>query len=167
VVEAAARSGKSFALEALDEQLKLEEQRQFDTSQINWKPGLRELLEHLRSIDFPRAVASSTRRLRLDKIVGRTGLQDYFPVTVAGDEVEKGKPSPDIFLRAAEKLGADPRNCIVLEDAQTGVDAARAAEMKAIWIPDASTPPDDVSGWNESYKSLAEFFEIWRVNLSC
>jgi HAD superfamily hydrolase (TIGR01509 family) len=83
---------------------------------------------------IPVAVASSSPRARLDRTLRRAGLADAFPVTVAGDEVARGKPAPDMFLAAAERLGVKPASCAVIEDSAPGVAAARAAGMRAIGV---------------------------------
>jgi HAD superfamily hydrolase (TIGR01509 family) len=83
----------------------------------------------LRSRGVPVAVASSSPRERLERTLGRAGLLDAFDVVVAGDEVEHGKPAPDMFLLAAARLGVRPGTCIVVEDSPPGVQAGRAAGM--------------------------------------
>jgi HAD superfamily hydrolase (TIGR01509 family) len=83
----------------------------------------------LRERGVPVAVASSSPRERLHRTLGRAGLLDAFDVTVAGDEVVRGKPAPDMFLLAAERLGVEPRACVVIEDSPPGVQAGRAAGM--------------------------------------
>jgi HAD superfamily hydrolase (TIGR01509 family) len=87
---------------------------------------------HARGI--PVGVASSSPRERLHRTLSRVGLLDAFDVTVAGDEVEHGKPAPDMFLLAAERLGAAPEDCIAIEDSPPGVQAGRAAGMRTIAI---------------------------------
>ena len=83
----------------------------------------------LRSRGVPVAVASSSPRERLERTLGRAGLLDAFDVVVAGDEVEHGKPAPDMFLLAAARLGVRPGSCVVIEDSPPGVQAGRAAGM--------------------------------------
>jgi beta-phosphoglucomutase-like phosphatase (HAD superfamily) len=82
----------------------------------------------------PLAVASSSVRARLDLTLAAADLGRYFDVTVAGDEVAAGKPAPDVYLRAAELLGADPRNCVAVEDSGPGAAAALAAGMRVIGV---------------------------------
>jgi HAD superfamily hydrolase (TIGR01509 family) len=83
----------------------------------------------LRSRGVPVAVASSSPRERLERTLRRAGLLDAFDVVVAGDEVEHGKPAPDMFLLAAARLGVRPSACVVIEDSPPGVQAGRAAGM--------------------------------------
>jgi HAD superfamily hydrolase (TIGR01509 family) len=83
----------------------------------------------LRRRGVPVAVASSSPRERLQRTLGRAGLLDAFDVTVSGDEVAHGKPAPDMFLLAAERLGVEPAACVVVEDSPPGVEAGIAAGM--------------------------------------
>ena len=82
----------------------------------------------------PLAVASSSVRARLDLTLAAADLARYFDVTVAGDEAAAAKPEPDVYLRAAELLGADPRNCVAVEDSGPGAAAALAAGMRVIGV---------------------------------
>jgi HAD superfamily hydrolase (TIGR01509 family) len=88
--------------------------------------------EELRARGVALAVASSSPRERLDRTLARAGLE--FAITVAGDEVEHGKPAPDMFLLAAERLGVEPARCVVVEDSPAGVAAGRAAGMPTLGI---------------------------------
>jgi HAD superfamily hydrolase (TIGR01509 family) len=88
--------------------------------------------EELRERGVRLAVASSSPRERLDRTLARAGLS--FPVTVAGDEVEHGKPAPDMFLAAAARLETEPERCVVVEDSAPGVAAGRAAGMPTLGI---------------------------------
>ena len=80
------------------------------------------------------AVASSSPRARLDRTLRRAGLTDAFAVSVAGDEIANGKPAPDMFLAAAERLGVAPGDCVVIEDSPPGVAAGVAAGMRTLAI---------------------------------
>jgi HAD superfamily hydrolase (TIGR01509 family) len=93
-----------------------------------------EAARELRRRRIPVGVASSSRRDRLHRTLGRAGLLDAFDVTVAGDEVANGKPAPDMFLVAAERLGAPPEECVVIEDSPPGVQAGVAAGMRTIAV---------------------------------
>ena len=93
-----------------------------------------ESARELRRRGIPVGVASSSPRERLHRTLARAGLLDDFQVTVAGDEVANGKPAPDMFLVAAERLGAVPEECIVIEDSPPGVEAALAAGMHTIAV---------------------------------
>lgn len=110
------------------------------------KPGLVELLDWLRSRGVPCGVATSTRRIRAIAKLERTGLWPRFAALVGGDEVERGKPAPDIFLAAAQRLRTPPGRCLVLEDSAPGLHAAAAAGIPAIMVPDLAAPPAYVAG---------------------
>jgi HAD superfamily hydrolase (TIGR01509 family) len=105
------------------------------------KPGLIELLDMLHARGVPRAVATSTARQLARHKLDQAGVLGYFDVVVGGDEVVHGKPSPDIFLRAAERLGELPAGCAVLEDSGPGIHAANAAGMLPILVPDGGRLP--------------------------
>jgi HAD superfamily hydrolase (TIGR01509 family) len=84
------------------------------------------------------AVASSSVRERLDRTLRRAGLAEAFAVSVAGDEVEHGKPAPDMFLAAAARLRAEPARCVVVEDSEPGVAAGLAAGMRTVGVARAA-----------------------------
>jgi HAD superfamily hydrolase (TIGR01509 family) len=91
-----------------------------------------EAVRELRERDVRIAVASSSPRERLDRTLARARLQ--FEITIAGDEVEHGKPAPDMFLLAAERLGVAPARCVVIEDSPPGVAAGKAAGMPTLGV---------------------------------
>ena len=104
--------------------------------EMHAKKGAEELLKYLTDRGIPYAVATSSpldhARLRLSS----AGLWQYFSVFATGREVKRSKPAPDIFLLAAEKLGAKPEGCLVLEDSPNGVKAGRAGGMQVCMVPD-------------------------------
>ena len=106
-------------------------------------PGVRPLLAELRRRGIPYALASSAWPNWIASLLAATSLEGSFDVIVSRTMVEHGKPAPDIFLYAAERLGVAPERCIVLEDTPTGIAAAKAAGMYAVQMRAASTafPP--------------------------
>ena len=106
------------------------------------KPGVKELLTYLKSAGVKIAIASSTKKSGVARELEQAGFLEYFDELVCGDMVEKSKPNPDIFLKAAQCLGEEPENCIVIEDSFNGIRAAHAAKMFAIMVPDI-LPPDE------------------------
>ena len=102
-------------------------------------PGARELLAALQTAGLRRAVGSSTPRSNLDAIFQSTGLDAFFDAVVCGDDVKNGKPAPDVFLLAAERLGLPPSECLVIEDAHVGIEAAHRAQMRVLAV--ATTHP--------------------------
>ncbi|POX51735.1 HAD family phosphatase [Streptomyces sp. Ru72] len=97
-------------------------------------PGAARLLAELAAHDIPTALVSASHRRIIDRVLASVGPQ-YFALTVAGDEVERTKPFPDPYLRAAAGLGADPTRCAVVEDTLTGVTAAEAAGCRVVAVP--------------------------------
>jgi HAD superfamily hydrolase (TIGR01509 family) len=110
-----------------------------------------ETLRAVRERGLAVAVASSSPRERLDRTLARAGLADAFAVTVAGDEVEHGKPAPDMFLAAAARLGVAPGRCAVIEDSPPGVAAGLAAGMLTIAVARA---PGDAAGLRQADRLL-------------
>ena len=107
---------------------------------IAMKPGLDEILDLLDQRGIRRAVATSTRRERARVKLEQVDLLHRFAALVGGDEVERGKPAPDIFLAAAARLGVEPADCVVLEDSEPGIIAAWAAGMTPVMVPDLHQP---------------------------
>ena len=107
------------------------------------KKGLFELLNYLRNKNIPCAVATSTQKESAEKTLHKIGAWDYLKAVVYGDEVEKGKPEPDIFCHAAKQIGVEPENCIVIEDSITGIMAGHAARMYVVHVPDTIIIDDD------------------------
>jgi HAD superfamily hydrolase (TIGR01509 family) len=99
-------------------------------------PSAKKVLQELRRMNLRLAVATSSVSASARPFLDRHQLTPFFDVIVTGDEIERGKPHPDIYLRAAEKLGAAADACLVVEDALAGVAAAKAANMRVAAIPD-------------------------------
>lgn len=108
------------------------------------KPGLVELLEYLKNNNIKRAVATSTPQNPALKHIKSAGVYDYFDVIITGDMTEKGKPEPDIYLKACKELGVDPEDAMGLEDSFNGIRAVFSAGMKAVMIPDMVQPDDEM-----------------------
>ena len=97
-------------------------------------PGVRTWLERLEQAGVPCAIGSSTEQKNVQLGLRLLGLESFFQTAVTAEHVQRGKPAPDVFLQAAEKVGIDPRRCVVFEDAPSGVEAARAAGMKVVGV---------------------------------
>lgn len=106
------------------------------------KPGVYELLEFLNENNYKVAVATSTNRDRALQSLESIGIKDKFDTMVCGDEIENSKPHPEIFLKAAQKLGLNPENCIVVEDSAAGLEAGYKGGMTVINVPDMKQPDD-------------------------
>jgi len=107
---------------------------------VTLKPGIRELLAFLKERGIKTAIATSSPMERTVLYLTSVGLQNSFDELVSGYMVEKGKPEPDIYLYAAKKLGAEPRNCMVLEDSPAGILAAYRAGCVPVMVPDQDEP---------------------------
>lgn len=115
-------------------------------------PGLLELLDAIESRDLPKAVATSSHRPYLNNIMGRFDMLDRFHDTLTAEDVTHGKPHPEIYLTAAERLDVDPAEMLVLEDSENGTKAAAAAGAHIISVPHAISRHHDFS----SAKAIAE-----------
>ena len=109
------------------------------------QPGIAALLACLQRHGVPFSVATSTRRSQAERSLDLAGLGRFIGAMVTGDEVDNGKPAPDIFLRAAAAIGAPPSRCIALEDSAVGVRAAAGAGMLTIMVPDLHRPGPDIT----------------------
>ncbi len=107
--------------------------------------GIDSLLVNLKEKRIKIALASSSTRKFIGLALDKMGITQCFDVIVSGEEVVNGKPAPDIFLRAAELLKVEPRNCIVLEDSRNGVNAAKDAGMKCIGYINPNSGNQDLS----------------------
>lgn len=92
---------------------------------------------------FPLAVASSSNRPLIDAVLATAGIADCFAATVSSEEVARGKPSPDVYLEAARRLGVAPAQCAAVEDSANGIRAAVAAGMDVVAFPNRHYPPDE------------------------
>ena len=106
--------------------------------------GAREAVERL-AARWPLGLASSSNRPLIDAVLELSGLAELFQATVSSEEVAGGKPAPDVYLEAAERLGVDPARCAAVEDSHSGIRSARAAGMRVIAIPNARFPPDEAA----------------------
>ena len=107
------------------------------------KPGVLELLDALDQLRLPRAIATSSSRATVDRHLTAHGLTARFDAIVCRGDYENGKPAPDPFLKAAERLGVEPRLCLALEDSHIGVRSAAAAGMMTVMAPDLMAPTED------------------------
>ncbi|MDJ0381124.1 HAD family phosphatase [Streptomyces sp. G-G2] len=106
-------------------------------------PEMRKFVERLHAEGVPMAVASGSSREAIDAVLAGTGLAALLTTVVSAEEVPHGKPAPDVFLEAARRLGADPADCLVMEDAAPGAEAAHAAGMACVAIPYVAETADD------------------------
>ena len=120
------------------------------------KPGADEILSAFQARGLRIALASSSPRDCIEWNLGSSGLRKYFEAIVSGEDVKRGKPNPDIFVLAAKRLGLEPEECVVFEDAFTGIQAAVKARCEAIMIPDRREPDESIRKLAKVFRSLTE-----------
>lgn len=102
-------------------------------------PGVVNWLERLQSAGVPCAIGSSTPRANIECVISALNLRSFFAAAVTAEDVTHGKPHPEVFLKAAQKLRLPPGRCVVFEDAHVGIEAAHAAGMRVVGV--ATTHP--------------------------
>ncbi|CAM3274211.1 MULTISPECIES: HAD family hydrolase [Paenibacillus] len=125
--------------------------------------GIRELLADLKASGIPVGIASSSPPVFIQAVLDKFGLLDAFNCIVSGEEVDRGKPAPDVYLKAAELLGAEPASCMVLEDARHGIAAAKAAGMQCIGFVNPNSGNQDLSAADYVVRSIAEVSAICQL----
>jgi HAD superfamily hydrolase (TIGR01509 family) len=107
---------------------------------LPWIPGAQEAVKRMAE-QYPLGLATSSNREIIDIVVEEGGFEDLFQTTVSSEEVESGKPAPDVYLEATRRMGVDPRNTAAIEDSTNGLLAAHNAGMRVIAIPNDAHPP--------------------------
>jgi HAD superfamily hydrolase (TIGR01509 family) len=136
--------GQDFPYDAVREDLERIYVEDVEKNGIPLRPGLLALLEHLNSLELPIAVATSSARDIARWKLEMACVKERFRLLVCGDEVRRGKPAPDIFLKAAELLGKEPAECLGFEDSPAGLRALEAAGIRSVFIRDMVEPPPEV-----------------------
>ena len=130
----------AFHLSASEEELmrrRGEIATDFFANRVDLFSSAKTTLEQLREMKLALAVATSSVSASARPLLDRTGIRSLFSVVITGDEVQQGKPHPDIYLLAAKKLGISPEACLVIEDSLAGITAGKAAHMRVAAIPDS------------------------------
>ena len=107
---------------------------------LPWIPGAREAVKRMAEA-FPLGLATSSNREIIDIVVEEGGFSDLIATTVSSEEVERGKPAPDVYLEVTKRMGVDPRNTAAIEDSTNGLLSAHNAGMRVIAIPNDAHPP--------------------------
>ena len=115
-----------------------------DTKGIPLMPAARETLDYLKQKGYRLALATSTSRRTATRQLKAVGVFEYFEACVFGDEIERSKPAPDIYQKAAALLGLAPKNCVAIEDSPNGIKSAAAAGLVPIMVPDRIQPSDEI-----------------------
>ncbi|RZM77926.1 HAD family phosphatase [Leptolyngbya iicbica LK] len=132
--------GDQFPVEVFNERWEAQWRSLVQQQGIQLQPGLLPLLDWVEQQGLPKAVGTSSLAAEAELCLGMAGIRDRFTTVVTADQVTAGKPAPDIFLAAATLLGASPADCLVLEDSNAGVQAAQAAGMSVVMVPDLQVP---------------------------
>jgi HAD superfamily hydrolase (TIGR01509 family) len=111
---------------------------------LSLKPGAAELLDTLDKLQLPRAIATSSSHKTAQHHLTAHALLERFHQIVAHGDYAAGKPAPDPYLKAAERLGVEPQFCLALEDSHNGVRSASSAGMMTIMVPDLLEPTDEI-----------------------
>ena len=127
--------GNDFPIEDVIKDVHALMAKRFETEGVPIKTGLKSLLEYLKENNYKTIVATSSNRDRVDTILSQAQITDYFDDSICGDEVTKGKPNPEVFLKSCQKLGVNVDEAIVLEDSEAGIQASYDAGIKVICIP--------------------------------
>ena len=132
--------GNDFPIEDVIKDVHALMAKRFETEGVPIKTGLKSLLEYLKENNYKTIVATSSNRDRVDTILSQAQITDYFDDSICGDEVTKGKPNPEVFLKSCQKLGVNVDEAIVLEDSEAGIQASYDAGIQVICIPDMKYP---------------------------
>jgi beta-phosphoglucomutase family hydrolase len=107
--------------------------------------GIKELLTEIKSNNIPIGIASSSPRVFIEAVIDKLKILAYFDNWISGEEVEKSKPEPDVFLKSSELLKVNPSECIVIEDSRSGTIAAKSAGMKCVGFRNINSGNQDLS----------------------
>jgi HAD superfamily hydrolase (TIGR01509 family) len=131
---------------------------EFEAGRIPLKTGVRELLTILDEFQIPRAIATSTKRQIAIRKLTKVHVLNRFDHILGGDDVEHGKPAPDIYLKACATLGVEPTACIACEDSAFGVEAAFTARLRPVLVPDLLTPTEEMI--RQAWRVLPSLHEV-------
>ena len=134
--------GQDFPMEKVLEDVHQYMADRFRKEGVPMKEGVEELLIYLKDHGYKTVLATSSNRDRVDQILDQPGLTAHLDSSICGDEIERGKPDPDVFLKACEKAGVRPGEAIVLEDSEAGIQAAFLAGIPVICVPDMKYPEE-------------------------
>ena len=150
--------GNDFPIENVIQDVHQLIAERFETEGVPVKKGLVELLHYLKDNNYKTIVATSSNRDRVDKILAQAKITEFFDDSICGDEVTKGKPNPEVFLKSCQKLGVNVDEAIVLEDSEAGIQASYDANIKVICIPDMKYPEKQYE--EKTFKILKDLTEV-------
>lgn len=150
--------GNDFPIETVIQDVHQLMAERFEKEGVPVKKGLVELLHYLKENNYKTIVATSSNRDRVDKILAQAKITEFFDDSICGDEVTKGKPNPEVFLKSCQKLGVNVDEAIVLEDSEAGIQASYDANIKVICIPDMKYPEKQYE--DKTFKILKDLTEV-------
>lgn len=157
--------GPNFDRTAFQQLSALHWHRWVEIHGIATKPGYRALMDRVKASRIPYALATNSQRQYAEKCMALAGILGDFPVSVTRDQVESGKPAPDIYCQAANRLGLPPNECLAVEDSGPGLLAAHRAGTKPVWIPDGIPLAPDIEALAvlrlPSLQALARLMDKW------
>ncbi|MDQ2722437.1 MAG: HAD family phosphatase [Actinomycetota bacterium] len=136
---------------------------------LTWRPGAQAALDLVAAQGLPMALVTNTGRVLTERALTTVG-RDRFAATVCGDEVQRGKPAPDPYLRAAELLGVNPHQCLAIEDSPTGTASAEAAGCSVLVVPcEVDVPAGPARVFRDSLTGLTAtaLADAWSVGVRC
>ena len=133
----------------------------FEKHGVPAKAGIYPLLDKLESLGIKKCVATSTERERATYKLNEVNIAHRFEVIIGGNDVENGKPAPDIFLKAAAHCGVAPEDCIIIEDTEAGIQGAVSAGIRVIAVPDIAPLSEEIRA--KATIICADLFEIARL----
>ncbi len=139
--------GPDFPYDAISKLWNQKFTHQVENFPIPKKEGVVSLLEFLEQTGIKRVIVTSTRYPTALKMLQNAGILRYFEFVIGGDQIINGKPHPEIYLNACQKLGEKPSDCLALEDSENGVRSALTAGLTVIQIPDLVQPTDEVKAF--------------------
>jgi len=128
--------------------------------------GVIDLIRNLKQRGFKLGIATSGHRKLAHYYLSKLGIESFFDTVVCAEDITHSKPDPEIFLKAAQRLGVEPAECIVIEDARLGIEAARKAGMKAVGYRNPSSGNQDLSkaDWVVSDFTKLDLQELLRAS---
>lgn len=136
--------GENLPIDNMYKEKDYELSKYIEENEVPIKEGAYELLEFLKVNGYKIALATSAKRGRAMKHLKDSRFENYFDVIITGEDIEKTKPNPEIFLKALERLNIEPKKAIVIEDSIAGIKAAKNAGIFAIHVPDLKEPDEEI-----------------------
>lgn len=152
------RYGSWFPFDLLHENHNKITEEYIKKNGVPLKEGVNELIDYLKENDYKIALATSSDREKAEYLLELVKIKEKFDYIICGNDIVNSKPNPEIFLKAAENLKVEPKECIVIEDSKFGVKAAVNAGMKAINVPDMKMPDSEVKSM--AFKIFNNLLEV-------